>query len=75
MRYWFYYILTNMNKLPISFPLSLSESKDLDNLSFRWGNYADELLRKFKRDLERIYHTMRTTKDPPRKLKTSICNE
>ena len=69
MRYWFYYILTNMNKLPTSFPLSLTESKDLDNLSFRWGNYADELLRKFKRDLNRIYHTMRTTKDPPRKLK------
>ena len=64
MRYWLYYILNRMNKLPTSFPLSLTFSKDLDKFSFRWGGYADELLHRFKRELAQVYHTMGTTKHP-----------
>ena len=69
IRYWFYYILNRMNKLPVSFPLSLTVSKDLDKFSFRWGNYADALLHHFRKELQRVYQLKRSMKDSPRKAK------
>ena len=70
MRYWLYYILSRMNKLPTSFPLSLTFRKDLDNFTFRWGGYADQLLSCFKGELARVYHRMNSTKDSSKEGKT-----
>ena len=63
MRFWFYYILSRINKLPTFLPLQLRGAFDVENISFRWGNYIEVLIRQFKKELKRVYSRVKKTKD------------
>ena len=62
MRFWFYYILSRINKLPTFLPLQLRGAFDVENISFRWGNYIEVLIRQFKKELKRVYSRVKKTK-------------
>ena len=70
MRNWLYYILSGINKLPTSRPDPLHGPFDVENISFRWGNYIEVLIKKFQQELKEVYNRVKKTKARQRNGKT-----
>ena len=47
VRYWLYYILSSMNKLPTFYPVKIETAFDVKNFSFRWGTFIEVMINEF----------------------------
>ena len=57
MRYWFFYVLKHLDRLPKNIPQILRRTLNVENITFHWGNFINLLIKELQDELKSINKT------------------
>ena len=68
VRYWTYYLLLHLNKLPRSFSEKRRLPFNVENISFRWTDYITIIIKEIKLEINELNKEIKLKKHSGKKI-------